>query len=339
MSSNPSETPSASDDVKLGSYLATNNSPTPSPALQKDVFQNNDSAIPVHHQLPAQFAPLTQAVIDGVEKFVIFIGYPRSGHSIIGSYMDSHPNMIIAHEYPLFEKLFRNRLSKNMIFNALYKKSYDELISGWRGETNVQNKGYSLAVDGLWQAMFDELKVIGNKHGGTTVQQYRKHPEAFLSTIEYLKTTVNVSIHAMHVARNPFDMIATQTLYVDTGIEGVRTNASEENKFTNTKLLTDVAMDMVRRVNAATKLIQMLDLPTLEVHIEDLVHDPILIMKSICDFVGVDCPEYFLKACKEKTFSSFAKSRNKVVWPQSLIDLVQKRIENIALFQQYSFSN
>ena len=38
---------------------------------------------------------LSQNVIDGVKKFVIFIGYPRSGHSIVGSFMDAHPHMVI----------------------------------------------------------------------------------------------------------------------------------------------------------------------------------------------------------------------------------------------------
>lgn len=33
-----------------------------------------------------------------IHTFVLFVGYPRSGHSLIGSIMDAHPNVIIAHE-------------------------------------------------------------------------------------------------------------------------------------------------------------------------------------------------------------------------------------------------
>src|SRR3989344_1389974 len=33
-----------------------------------------------------------------VRTFILFVGYPRSGHSLIGSIMDAHPNIIIAHE-------------------------------------------------------------------------------------------------------------------------------------------------------------------------------------------------------------------------------------------------
>lgn len=299
----------------------------------------SNSTIPVPSKLPAHFIPLAQTAIDGVEKFVIFIGYPRSGHSIIGSFMDSHPNMIIAHEYQLFHNLLQGRMSKNEIFNALYRNSYEELLSGWRGKTNVKNKGYSLALKGLWQATFDDLRVIGNKHGGTTVQLYRKHPEVLLRAVAYLKAAVNISIHAIHVVRNPFDMIATQTLYMHTRTPGVRVNASEQNKFNDTKFLTDIAMDMLARISIAAKLIKILHLPTLEIHSEDLVHDSVGIMKLICDFVGVDAPEYYLKTCNEATFSSSTRSRKTVVWPESLIDTIHDRLKDRPLFQNYSFLN
>ena len=299
----------------------------------------SNTTIPIPSTLPAQFVPLTQATIDGVKKFVFFIGYPRSGHSIIGSFMDAHPNMIIAHEFPLFKSLWNTRMPKNLIFNFLYKNSYDELVSGWRGEVNVKNKGYSLALTGLWQATFNDLKVIGNKHGGSTVQLYRQHPKAFLGAMAYLKTTIKVPIHTIHVVRNPFDIIATQTLYMKTGIRGVRIAASEEEKFNNTKFLTEVAMDMLARFSAASKLIKILDLPTLELQSEVLIKDPVHVMKSICGFLGVDCPEYYLKVCKEKTFSSSTKPRNTVVWPQSLIDVVRERLKDNPSFQHYTFSD
>ena len=47
---------------------------------------------------------LSPQVIAGVKKFVFFIGYGRSGHSIIGSIMDAHPHVVIAHEFFLFSK-------------------------------------------------------------------------------------------------------------------------------------------------------------------------------------------------------------------------------------------
>lgn len=337
----------SSPDVSKEILLVTDNSSSKKSSKEPVLLDNssqrddmdNASTNKVPPSLPPSFVPLLPAVVDNVEKFVFFIGYPRSGHSIIGSFMDSHPNMIIAHEYPLFKNLARQRVSKYEIFNELYKSSFDQLVSGWRGKKNVVSKGYSLAIDGLWQASFDRLKVIGDKHGGSTVQWYRQYPEMFHSVLDYLKLIINIPIYIIHVVRNPFDMIATQTLYVNTGIAGTRTNASEENKFNNTDLLTNTALDMLGRAEAVTELIETLKLPVLEIHNEDFISDPVHAMKSICTFVEVECSSHYLQVCKNNTFSSASQSRNYVVWPQTLIALISDKLEKFPFFKRYSFFN
>ena len=298
----------------------------------------NDNATRLPPKLPDTFIPLTKSVIDGVERFVFFVGYPRSGHSIIGSFMDSHPNMIIGHEYPLFKKIANRRksISKNDIFNSLYKSSYIELVSGWRGKKNL-SKGYSLAIDGMWQAVFDKLKVIGNKQGGGTAQFYRKYPDSFLSAMDYLATTIDIPIYLVHVVRNPFDMIATQALFLNTAIRGLKSMASENRKFNNPNLLMSTAKDMLGRAAAVAKLISILKRPVLEIHHEDLIQDPVSTMRSICTFVGVECPDYYLKACKNNTYSSLSKSRHTVVWPPAVKEFITKQKNHFIFFQRYSF--
>ena len=288
---------------------------------------------------PRYGVPLTQAVIDKVQKFVLFIGYPRSGHSVIGSFMDAHPNMIIAHEFPLFKTLTYNTMSKKEIFDALYKRSQSDMLVGWRGRKNMLKKGYSLSMIGQWQATFNELKVIGNKHGGSTVQLYRTRTKDFLAAFEYLKVILDIPIYALHVVRNPFDMIATQTLYLDSGKEGVKTQATEERKFDNVTFLRNISMDILGRAEAAAELIDVLKIPTLEIHSEDLILHPMRVMKLVCTFVGVESSNSYLEACKNNTFPFPIKSRNTVVWPQSLINQIHDKIKQIPFFQRYSFSS
>ena len=89
--------------------------------------------------------------------------------------MDSHPNMIIAHEYTLFDTLRDNSsLAKHHLFNSLYRNSFEELVNGSRGLKGLQRKGYLLAINKLWQANFTQLKVIGNKHGGYVAKRLLK---------------------------------------------------------------------------------------------------------------------------------------------------------------------
>ena len=42
---------------------------------------------------------LPQDVIDEVKTFTFFIGYSRSGLSIVSSLMDAHPHMVVAYQY------------------------------------------------------------------------------------------------------------------------------------------------------------------------------------------------------------------------------------------------
>jgi hypothetical protein len=172
---------------------------------------------------------LTKDDIGRIEKFVMFIGYPRSGHSIVGSLMDAHPHMVIANEFMLFKnwKYFSDRekedgeknpfyKNKDYLFNSLYKRSYWDTTSGLRNDQNAI-KNYTLSMDSsLWQGKFDKyISVIGDKSGGGTAATYLKSKSTFTRYLEELKTTVEIPIKGVHVIRNPFDQISTCVLYKD----------------------------------------------------------------------------------------------------------------------------
>ena len=48
-----------------------------------------------------------------------------------------------------------------------------------------------------------------------------------------LKDTVKVPIKVLQVVRNPFDMVATATLYTGSGSANKKLNATRTNKFNN----------------------------------------------------------------------------------------------------------
>ena len=171
---------------------------------------------------------LTKDVIDGIEKFVFFIGYPRSGHSIVGSLMDAHPHVVIANEFLLFKnwKYFSDKQKesgeanpfykhKGYLFNILYRRSYWDTTDGFRSEQKTV-KNYTLSVDSLWQGKFDRyISIIGDKSGGATSSTFLTSKTTFSRYFEELKTTVKLPIKAVHVVRNPYDQISTCALYTD----------------------------------------------------------------------------------------------------------------------------
>jgi len=106
---------------------------------------------------------------DGVQSFVLFVGYPRSGHSLVGAILDSHPEIIIPHEFDLPKKSDRffndpNEESNNRklrIFSKLHSVSWRQAMFGNRSPN--YSHGYSYHIPGRWQGKYrNQIKVRAN---------------------------------------------------------------------------------------------------------------------------------------------------------------------------------
>ena len=287
---------------------------------------------------------LSEADIAGVEKFVFFIGYPRSGHSIIGSMMDAHPNMVIAHEYFLFNQwdtAERIKLkNKTYFFNVLYKDSFEDAMNprGLRNKKDM-HKGYTLAMNSTWQGRFTKLRIIGDKSGGQTCIQWNKNAGHMKVYYQELLDTVQIPVHVLHVVRNPYDMIATTVLYhVPTGHPpDTKFPATEDKKYSNPTLLKDTANYILGLADAVDGMIQALHLHLLQLHSKDFVKDPKGTMKRICDFLEVECTDDYLQECYDKTNKVASRSRNVVVWTTEVREMVESAIKKHTFFHEYSF--
>lgn len=286
------------------------------------------------------FVPLDMAQIENVERFVLFIGYPRSGHSIIGTMMDSHPNMVIANEFPLTRSLMspalRNTVTKQGLFNALYLNSRAEMVYGERGEDGLERKGYLLTMNSSWQGNFSKLRIIGNKEGGATSKHYHAHPSEVISAYKWLQNEIGIPIHVLHVVRNPYDMVATHTLYV-AGDNGHKYNASKTKKLNKPLLVEEVIKQFFFRAKAVASMIQVLNLTVLQLRHEDMVNKPKHTISQVCNFLQVDCSEDYLEACTAKTYRTVSKTRNLVMWTKHLRDRIDSGIKQFYFFNKYTF--
>ena len=158
---------------------------------------------------------LPPSVIDHVKTFVFFLGHSRSGHSIVGSLIDSHPNMVVASEVDVFTRLSDGSLApiKSEIFNALWSNTREDLTNGLKAKS-TDGKGYNLFVDGLYEGSYvDHIDVIGDKKGGITTKLLATEPDKWLHVYDIL-ISLNVTIKIIFVVRNPYDNIGT-SLFMD----------------------------------------------------------------------------------------------------------------------------
>lgn len=305
---------------------------------------------PLKKATNATYAPpvLTSQSIEGVEKFVFFIGYSRSGHSIVASMIDAHPNAVLAHEFDVFQRLATGKdylLNKSRLFNALYQDSYTEAIAGWRSENSTfKRKGYSLKLNTSesWHGKFRTLKVIGDKAGGHTSHVYRDQPDVFQRVYRSLVDVIRVPVRVIHVVRNPYDIIATRVLYQVARMNGERGQKAQVNstiKLQHDHVIKDAFNALYSEIRVVHTMIKTCNLTVIEIHNADFVQDPRKEMKSLCEFLGLSCSENYLKMCEQAAYKNVSKTRDAVEWPEEIRILVDTDIiRQFSSFKRYSLT-
>ena len=282
-------------------------------------------------------------VIVSIKKFVFFVGYARSGHSIVGSLMDAHPHVVIAHEFFLFKKFDEleqvpnDTCWRDNLFQALYKKN----IKSTGGVRSSSAKGYTLKVEGLWEGTYDDhIEVIGDKSGGMTTLVYQSDKQKFKENFEKLKQNVQVPLRIIHVLRNPFDMISTSAIYATKGKALFKQLKETGNKTSDPKLSGKISY-VFNKFRAVTEIIN--DIigreNVLDIHNCDLVADPRGTLTKIFNFLEVNTTEHYLDVCAEKVFKSVSRSRDLMEWPPELREMVETKMKEYEMLSRYSFTS
>ncbi len=293
------------------------------------------------------FVPLSRESVDRVRKFVFFMGWGASGSSVIGSVLDAHPHIVIPHEYGLFEQWRKNAtrfyLKKRYVFNELYKKSYDDAVSGARkGNEGLSKRGYTFSVKGMWQGQFeDHVSVIGDKKAAPPSRLYSTDPASFRQVYKELVKTVGIRVVALFLVRNPFDMAAKVATQLFAATQNMRKLDTMHKVYRIDKRLKEVISRIFDSAEASHAMIQdpKLNLTVLEVHNADYVNEPKRTVQRICDFLEVQCSEEYLQACEEKAFKSTFKTRQLVEWPSELRTPMEQQMRNFRFFDRYSFDS
>ena len=284
---------------------------------------------------------LSNDVINRVKKFVVFVGYPRSGHSILGSLLDSHPNMVVSDEYFLFRKYLihpEKHRNRDFLFNAIYKNSVCSYYFGQRTLEAV-SKGYTLHVDDSWQGRYNgSIVVMGDKSGGMTTQLYELFPEDLVEMYETLKLTVKVPVYTIHAIRNPYDNIATMVLN-ERGLNVNKLQIDPRQPYKNERLLDQKIADYLLLVQAASELLDKVSKTNLiEVHNMDLTSEPRQTFRRICEALQVSCTEHFLEGVAGKVFHEPARSRYLIAWtPEQIRHVERVIVGRYDFLRRYSF--
>lgn len=235
-----------------------------------------------------------------VQSYAMFVGYPRSGHTLVGALLNAHPNILMAHEANVI-RFVRRRASRSEIFAFLLRHNARFIAGGSKWE------GYSYAVPGQWQAQCRELRVIGDKKGGLSAMRILERPELYTR----LRETVRVPLRVIHIPRNPFDNISTIAK---------RDNSTIAQAIARYRRHVE-GVEVTLRMTAPEHFIT--------IGYEEFVADPKRRLTELCEFLGESATDEYLVACAGLVFPVPSRTREKLAWTAAEEAQVNRMIEEV----------
>ncbi len=247
---------------------------------------------------------------ENLETFCMFIGHPRSGHSLVGSLLDAHPNAVIAHELNVLECIEKG-FDIGRIFQLVLENSRRVAKSGREWE------GYSYRVPNQWQGRFERLQVIGDKKGGASTRILSSTP----GILRRLSDIIDTDVKFIHVVRNPYDNISTM-------FKHRRHNRSLESVVEDYFSMCATNSKISERVGGGS---------VFDLRHEALVEGPQELLGDLCGFLGLEGKEDYLEDCASLVFETPRKTRYDVDWDASTIAAVQEGIDRHEHLRGYSY--
>jgi hypothetical protein len=246
-----------------------------------------------------------------IETYCVFIGYPRSGHSLIGSLLDAHPDMVFSNELNALRHI-KYKFNREQLYYLILKNSQNFSLNG-RSHT-----GYSYKVDNQWQGRYRKIKVIGDKRGSGSIKKLFYRPDL----LDLLQKKIRQNIKFIHVMRNPFDNISTMfvkssQLKLEGSIDYYFFLADEI-----TKLKKNIPPDDIYELRHETFILK-----------------PKESLTGLTNFLGVEAEESYLESCTKILFKNPKKTRHNAPWTDELIARVNRQISDYPFLSGYTFDD
>lgn len=253
-----------------------------------------------------------------VRTYCMFIGYGRSGHSIIGALLDAHPNISIGMEEDVLN-LIKCHFSRNQVYYCITRNS-----RLFRKRYNNTWTGYSYKVNGQYQGTHKKLEIIGDKKGAASSMRLGDNFNLYYK----LEKTVKCPVKIIHVIRNPFDNISTM----------INRNLGFDSTPDRHQFLYYISKYFLRA--GVNKEIRMKgNMNILDIYHEEFVADPGNNLRKILDFLDISGDEEYIKACADIIYEDPNKSKYSIKWPEYFINLVEAEIRHYPFLQRYSYND
>ena len=242
-----------------------------------------------------------------IQTWCMFIGYPRSGHTIVGALLDAHPDIVLATGTGVAD-LFSSIYTPRQVYSILVDRAHYLAVS------DADRGGYHYDVPNQWQGRYRTLSVIGEKMGKDGLEIAGND-----RLWQRLQGLAGGNLRFLHVLRNPYDTISSMRQRRNLTLERKRDIYFEK---------TEQAVRAIATVGAEN---------VLNLRHEHFVADPSGELARTCAFLGIDAPPDYLADCASIVRRTPNRSRFAAPWTPELIADVAARIKAFPFLDGYEF--
>jgi hypothetical protein len=281
--------------------------------------------------LQARRRRLAGPSLKGLRSFVQFVGFPRSGHSLIGSLIDAHPEAMIAHELDAMGLLAKGMSAADIRALAVHNSlEFSRHGRYWNG--------FSYAVNGC-SAGGGRIRVLGDKKGDWVARHHAADP----SLLDEARRRFRVRCQWILVVRDPYDNIATMSLRKGGVYDRLRVENPDSGAFRaalkERQAAGDVAaavldsmiddyFGLCRSVEAMKRRLAPTDWH--EVDYEAFTAAPYEGLRALFGFLELSATEAFLTDATAIVRRSGRRSRDDLAWQPGQLARVEAMIEEFS---------
>jgi len=297
-----------------------------------------------HHDVPLwrlaiQALPATLRHAKGftrADTFAQFVGFPRSGHSLIGSIVDAHPSAVVAHELDVMG-LIDKGVPLASIYGMIARNAQAFTRSGryWNGYRYIAPQSSHAVPAGP--------ALVGDKKGDWAVRRCARDP----SLLKRSRRLLDFRDRWILVVRHPADNIATMSLRQGGTYDALRIaggagefalalrgaqadgrvpDSADDGMIDDYEALCETIVAMKAQVPAARWHI---------VVYEHFALEPFAEISALYRFLGLPVEESFVASAASIVVAGKSRSRERVSWRAGQERRVRAMIDRFDFLKAY----
>lgn len=252
-------------------------------------------------------------MLDDLRAFLLFVGNPRSGTTLVRSLANASPEALLSVEVDVLKFLHED--FKTVIGRIIENQE--------RFARNPVWTGYDYSVPAAPKPGAAKIRVIGDKAAPETALAINSDP----ALLQRLTGWCPLPVRWIHCVRNPYDRIAR-------GIIARKQAGRSQNDLVD-------EWRTVERV--ALQIAGFAGLHNFHrVYLEDLIAEPVRELRALGEFLEPTLPPPgggvgmgWIEACRAIVFEQPNQSRLLVQWTPKLLALVEEGIEEFPHLHRY----